>query len=101
MLGSGVEWQRIFVEVLPMDFDDYEEIFQTAASEGVRNPEDRISVQEWMVLATITQQQVVQRIREDLRAKSSFFPPTDSEMQHEGLYREDFRRKKTSRYYVP
>jgi hypothetical protein len=56
-----------------MDFDDYEEIFQLAASEDVRTADERISEQEWMLLATVTQEQVVRRIREDLRKKALFF----------------------------
>ena len=58
-----------------MDYADYEEFFLTAVEEGVRRLEERISVQEWMTLPAITQQQVVLRIRGDLRNKSSFFPP--------------------------
>jgi hypothetical protein len=60
-----------------MDYVDYEEIFLTAVEEGVRHIEGRISMREWMLLATITQKQVIQHIQCDLRKKSSFFPPVD------------------------
>jgi trimethylamine:corrinoid methyltransferase-like protein len=52
-----------------MDYQEYDKVYQQAVQKGTRRETDKATEEEWNILAEVTKNQIVKRIREELSEK--------------------------------
>jgi len=49
-----------------MEYQEYQQLFRKAAAAGLRNEADMLAENEWMILAKVTQAQMIKRLSQEL-----------------------------------